>query len=136
VTPRTPKTKPVDRAEWRLYLAKAADFYETMLAALASKNWNSVGLAAVHCSISATDALLASRTGTRSVSPDHGDVVQLLQRNVKSDGASQNSKCLLRIIRMKNEVEYESRSFTEREAAAIVRDTERYFGWVKSLLPS
>lgn len=125
MAPRKLKTRQIDRAKYRIYLNKASDFYETMIDAFQKKNWNSVGLAAVHCVISATDALLSFQSGVRSVSQDHREVAQLLRQHVDSKGVLENSKRLLKVIGMKNLVEYEARNFTQKEANVVMKDTER-----------
>lgn len=134
MVPRKLKTRQTDKAKHRIYLNKASDFYETMIDAFEKENWNSVGLAAVHCVISATDALLTYQSGIRSVSQDHREVAQLLRQHISSEGVAENAKRLLKVIGVKNLVEYEARNFTQKEASTTVKDTERYFEWVKSLL--
>jgi len=42
---------------------------------------------------------------------------------------------LLKILDMKNHIEYEDRIFTEEESRRILKKTERYFNWVKQQLP-
>jgi len=42
---------------------------------------------------------------------------------------------LVKIISMKNIIEYEDRIFTEKEASEIFKRTERYYNWVKSQIP-
>lgn len=42
--------------------------------AFEKQNWNAVGLTAIHCMISATDAVLAYTAGIRSISRDHREM--------------------------------------------------------------
>jgi HEPN domain-containing protein len=128
-------SKAIDRGKYRVYLKKGQDFYRAMQRSLAEGNWNSVGLEAVHCAISATDALLAYAGGIRSTGQDHGDAARLLRETIHSPDTVRNSAHLLRIIEMKNVVEYEARDFTGEEAQDIAKHVERYLAWVRSFLP-
>jgi hypothetical protein len=61
----------IEKGDYRIYLQKAEEFYETMHQAKDRNNWNDVGLNAVHCTISSNDALLVFYAGIRSASEDH-----------------------------------------------------------------
>lgn len=135
MNPKKVPTRGIDRRKYAVYLKKAQDFYRAMRRSMDEANWNSAGLEAVHCAISATDALLAHVGGIRSTSQDHSDAVQLLIATVGTPEAASNSKHFLRIIEMKNLIEYEARNFTQKEAEVIARHTERYFAWARSILP-
>jgi len=76
------------------------------------EQWNAVGLNAVHCAISANDALLVYHLGIRSVSDDHLETIQLLQSNIQTDESRGAVSHLRRILSQKNLVEYEDREFT------------------------
>lgn len=99
-------------------------------------NWNSAGLCAVHCAISANDALLVYYKGIRSVSDDHKEAVRLLIETVIAPEAKENAQHLMKIIAKKNLVEYEHRLFFQSEAIGIIKHTDRFFNWVKSMLPT
>lgn len=122
----------IERSKHEIYWKKAEDFYQSMFRAYADKNWNSVGLEAVHCAISATDALLVRSKGIRSTSQYHRDIVDFMITQVNTEDAKKHSNTLLRIISMKNIVEYEDRPFREKEAADILKHTEKYFTWIKN----
>ena len=128
-------TKKIEKALYRDYLKKSTDFYRGMKSAMGESNWNSVGLEAVHCAISANDALLTYFGGIRSVSKDHKDAVRLMQDLFKTDDAKKNVNHLRRVIAKKNVVEYENRSFTRSEAEEIFNQAERFLDWVKLMLP-
>lgn len=128
-------SKAIDKSKYRIYLHKAQDFYRGMRRALDEGNWNSAGLEAVHCAISATDALLAYAGGIRCTSQDHGDAALLLKETLRTPEAAKNSVHFLRVVEMKNLVEYEARNFTSKEAEDVAKHIERYFTWVKSFLP-
>lgn len=117
------------------YLKKAIDFYNAMYASFAAENWNSVGLEAVHCAISANDAILSFFTGERSQRKDHKEAVKLLIKAVRTDESKKAADHLRKIISLKNLIEYEDRSFTKVEAESIIKQVDRFFEWVKSILP-
>lgn len=96
--PKRIRTRAIERSKYVIYLKKAQDFYRTMQLALGKGNWNSAGLAAVHCAIFATDAILAYSGGLRCASPDHGDAIRLLRDAITTPEALRKSKHLPTII--------------------------------------
>lgn len=136
MTPKSIPFKKIEHSKFTIYYKKAQDFYQTMLRAHTEKNWHSVGLEAIHCAISATDALLVYLRGVRSTSKNHLDTVDLLVNQLKIVDTKNYAQNLIKILEMKNLVEYEDRLFTQNEATEILKRTERYFNWIKNQLPS
>jgi hypothetical protein len=134
MNPKKIPSRAIDRSKYIVYLNKAQDFYQAMRRSMDEENWNSAGLEAVHCAISATDALLAYAGGIRCTSQAHSDAAELVKQTIRSSEAATNSRHFLRIVNMKNLIEYEARNFTQQEAVEIAKHTERYFDWVRSLL--
>ena len=126
------KTKTIERTEYKTYLKKATEFYETMLQAEKMEKWNAVGLNAVHCSISACDALLVFYAGIRSTSDSHLAVIELLSTSVKLPEVKSKSETLRKVLVKKGLIEYENRDFTQKEAGEILKLTERFYTWVTS----
>ncbi len=126
---RRSRTRSADRASATNYLKKAEEFFESMNHALQVERWNAVGLNAVHCAISSCDAVLVYYTRQRSASPDHETAVYLLNDLTKVPDARQKADTLRRILNQKNEIEYEDRTYTAREAAEIAKLTERFYHW-------
>lgn len=91
------KKVPPDRA--RIYWDKAQDFFRLMRDAAQSGNWNGAGLAAVHCAISATDALLVAKAGRRSSSKAHEDAADLVVAHIRHAQAAEQAKRLRGILR-------------------------------------
>lgn len=56
MTAKKIETKAIERTEFRTYLKKASEFYDIMLQAKEREKWNAVGLNAVYCAISSSDA--------------------------------------------------------------------------------
>ncbi len=108
------------------------EFYETMLQTVKDKRWNAVGLNAVHCAISAADALLVFHLGLRSADSNHQAVAELISNNLTISEIKTKSETLRKIINQKNMIEYEQRSFTEKDATTIAKLTERFYSWVTS----
>ena len=129
------KTRVADKTSYLNYLKKAQEFFQTMQKAYESGNWNSVGLEAVHCAISANDALLVFFGGIRSISPEHMDAVRLLTEIIDSEEARKNSTHLRRVVAKKNVIEYENRLFTKKEAEGVKLHAERFLSWTTPMLP-
>lgn len=118
------QSRRVPRSGAVAYLRKADDFARTMELADPASNANGAALAAVHCVISASDAISVHLRGERSAGRDHRDVIQLLshceipERSVVVNQVRQ-------VLDKKNEVEYEGRSIREAEARALCKAAAR-----------
>ncbi len=134
MAPRKASSKRIPPERAGIYWAKAQDFFKMMREAALARNWNGVGLAAVHCAISASDALLVAKAGLRSSSDDHRDAVYLLGGHIRHPEVKEQAGRLDRILAEKNLIECVDKSFSEKEALAIQKQVERYMGWVQTLL--
>jgi hypothetical protein len=134
MTAKRKKIVNVEKNDYKIFLNKAKDFYETMLKACDSENWTAVGLNAVHCAISCCDAMLTFHLGIRSAGEDHMQAASLLMRlpSVNEDGEANTFK---RIIAKKNVIAYENREFRQAEAIDIIKLAERFYRWTTSKLP-
>ena len=135
MTPKKLKTRTIEKGDYKIYLNKAGDFYDTMFKAKEAGKWAAVGLNAVHCAISCCDAILVFHLGIRSIDEDHTRVVNLLGRLPQS-GLTSEIATFKRIIAKKNLIAYENREFHQTEAIDILKQTERFYHWVISNLPS
>ena len=135
MSPRKLRTRNVTSTEAESYLNKAKEFYLSMIDEHQAGRWNAAGLAAVHCAISASDAVLGKIANVRSAGHDHSDVLALLREKVKGIGHSERTgeqvARLSRILGQKNLIEYESREFRRPECESLVKDVGRYFEWAK-----
>ena len=129
--PKKIKTRNEERNSSAVYWKKAEEFHDTMLSAQAAEKWNAVGLNAVHCVISAGDALLVRAAGLRSAGVDHKDVLHLLSVHIKEAKPSGALNHFDAVIRKKNLIEYEGREFVAKEAVEIVKHVERFYQWAK-----
>lgn len=131
---RRDRIRRVERARAGSYLAKATEFFASMQEAVHARRWNAAGLNAVHCAISACDAVLVYYTERRSASPDHEAAAYLLGSLTKVPEAPTKAQALRRILQEKHLIEYEDRPFTAHEAAELARITERFYRWADNLL--
>jgi len=136
MTPKQLKIKKVPRDQYATYWKKAQEFLHAMESSLKTGEWNAVGLNAVHCAISACDAVLVYYTEQRSASPDHDAAAYLLASLPKVPDAKPKAEALRRIIQEKHVIEYEDRAFTAHEAAELAKLTERFYRWAKELVGS
>lgn len=129
------RTRPVDKSLFRNYLKKAEESLESAKECLEKGRWNSAVVNAVHCGISACDALTVFKMGARHAGERHEDAIALLETlELPKDVLSGKGRQLSRLLGIKNAAEYEERLMYENEAREAVRDAERFFKWVKELL--
>ncbi len=121
------------RAEALKSLAKCAEFSAAAHAALSSDRWDAAGLSAIHSGICAGDAALIASAGVRSVSPDHGAVIALIDAQVPEFAATQRRQ-LSGLLKMKNQVAYEQRLLTQAEARHLVDNADRLAGWARRVV--
>jgi HEPN domain-containing protein len=126
-------TRPVNRSAAVNYLGKAHQFSRAMVESLDKGDWDAAGLNAVHCAISANDAVLVLTRGVRSASPRHDDSVTLLESMVNATGVKSATAQLKRLIAKKNVIEYEERLFKENEARDAVKNASRVLTWAEGL---
>lgn len=127
-------TRKVTKAQAAIYLSKAEQFYRTMKEAQENEDWDAVGLNAIHCVISANDALLGTLYGFRPAGGSHIEAAELLGQNEQGEQSKRNIARLDRMIKKKNLVEYEGRSITAAEARKLTTDTDRFLDWVRDRL--
>lgn len=135
MAPKKIKTQTIEKRDYKIFLKKGKDFYNIMLTARDTENWTAVGLNAVHCAISCCDTMLAFHLGIRSISDDHMDVVDLLQR-IPQFHNNVELNTFKRIIAKKSIVAYENREFRQVEALDILKLAERFYNWTTSNLPA
>lgn len=134
MTPKKVKTIAVNKSDYKIYLKKASDFFEMMQKSQDSETWTAVGLSAVHCAISCSDALLTFHLGVRSGSEDHRQVLDVLTR-IPKIGINSEVNTFKRIIAKKSIIAYECREFRRSEAIDIAKLAKRFYKWVTSNLP-
>ena len=129
------RTRSVRKELFGNYLEKAGESLEAARESLGARRWNAAAINAVHCGINATDALTVFMIGVRHAGERHEDAVTLLQTlSLPKATLSAKGRQLGRLLSIKNTAEYEERLIREKEAAEAVRDAERYYEWIETLL--
>jgi HEPN domain-containing protein len=126
----------VDKNVARVFWRRSAQCQVAMKNALDQGHWEAAGINAVHCAISANDAVLAAGPGIKASGKDHKDAVRLLLSRIKDEDAQVAAKRLEIIISKKSRVEYEQKRLSEKEARELVLDAERFFEWARTRLPT
>lgn len=126
---KTIPTRHVNKSASINYLKKAQQFSRAMVDSLDKEDWDASGLNAVHCAISANDAVTR---GIRSASLKHDDSVTLLEATVDIPGVKSAASQLKLLIAKKNLIEYEERMFKESEARDAVKNASRFLSWAEN----
>lgn len=127
------KTRKLNKARHSIYLKKASEFERGMTDAAGRKDWNAVGLNAVHAVISASDALTTFYLGERSTGDAHADVIGLL-RELPLEEAKEKARQASNVIDDKNAIEYEDVDFTAKSAERIEMQARRFVEWARAKL--
>jgi HEPN domain-containing protein len=127
-------TRPINKQDYNNYWKKAKDFYRGMSQSYIDSNWNSTSLEGIHATISAADAVLIFSRGYKSSSQKHIDVTSLIS-DLPLDGAKQAAGHISRVVSIKNIVEYTGEDHTSSEAQEVIKHVERFFNWVRKVLP-
>lgn len=132
---REPSSQRIDKSKASVFWRRAVQCQVAMNNALALGHWEAAGINAIHCAISANDAVLAAGPGVKATGRDHRDAVRLLESRLKDEDAQSAAKRLDVIISKKSRVEYEQKRLSEKEARELVLDVERFFSWAKTRMP-
>ena len=134
MTAKPIKSVSVAQSGYKGFRHKASDFYQVMKLSLDAELWHGVGLNAVHCVISLSDALTVYFLNKRFSGDDHRHASDLLAQ-IPNAGVKQYINAFDRIISKKHMVAYEEREFRQSEALEIAKQTERFFQWGMDQLP-
>ena len=135
MTPRS-TTRDVHKSMYANFLTKAEECFHACRNSFAAEEWNASAINAIHCCISACDAMCVYFLGKRHAGEAHEEAVNLF-RAVKEDNdeIKANANRLLRTLAVKNMAEYEERLVNRSEAERILKDAERFLTFVKNELP-
>ena len=129
------KTRDVPKSAYSNFLQKAEECFHAAQDSFEKEEWNASAINAIHCCIAASDAMCVYFLGKRHSGADHGDAAVLFKSIKNSEDINANVNRIIRILRMKNMVEYEERLVYKAEAEKILRDSERLLEFVKKQLP-
>ena len=90
-----------EKGDFGVFWNKAKQFHDMLLHAEKTEKWAALGLNAVHCAISTSDALLVRYLGQRSAGDDHIQITAIFSR-LPIDGVESQAANLKRIIAKKN----------------------------------
>lgn len=133
--PKWTKSVTMRRGDAALYLAKATQLAEEAQLALGGSRYDAAILNSIHAGISAADGVTVALAGRRSTDPDHQRAADLLEEVGRgSESISDRVKQLRGLLAKKNQVEYESRRTTAKEAADAVARAERMVQWAHEVV--
>ncbi|HLF06526.1 MAG TPA: HEPN domain-containing protein [Thermoplasmata archaeon] len=127
---RGERKEKVAREKASLYLRKAEDFAMSMKAGLEVGAWNGATVAAIHCVISACDAVTVHALGERSRGQSHEELASLLGRLPGADQALQLRQ-VAAVLQLKSAVEYGTYAATRGDAEGSVKRAGRILEWAR-----
>ena len=125
------KTKDMAKSTYANYLKKAEECFHAARHSFETEEWNASAINAIHCCISACDAICVYCLGKRHSGENHNDAAKLFQSIKNSEEVDANANRIMKILRIKNMAEYEERLVRKAEAEIILKDCERFFEYVK-----
>ena len=125
------KTKDVVKSAYTNYLKKSLECFHAAQSSFDTGEWNAAAINAVHCCISACDAMCVYFLGKRSSSEEHNDAARLFKSIKEDEAINTNANRIIRILKIKNMAEYEERLVRKSEAEAILKDYERFLEYVR-----
>ena len=129
------KTRAVDRFRAKDYLKKAEECKNTAAKAFDAGDYNACVINAIHCSVSAADALCIFKKGLRNASENHNDSIALFMSiDPNSDDIKRCVKHLSSLLSIKTDAEYGERLAGSNEAEQAKKHAERLFDFAKSRL--
>ena len=127
-------TRPINKEQFEDYWKKAQDFFRAMSRSYTEGNWNATALEGIHAAISAADTLIIFSRGYKSGSQRHSDTATLIA-NLPLEDSKKAAQHLTQILSVKNLVEYSGDNYSATEAQDVLKQVERFFNWVRKVLP-
>lgn len=129
------RTEHLDKRNYRTYLQRASECAQLMDDASQRGLWGGALVNAVHCAISACDAVTTYYLGERSSGQRHTDVVFLLQRSAAPEAVSQVRR-VQAILSKKSEIEYGATELPASRTRQVIEDAHAVLSWARRILPS
>ena len=129
-TKKVPKVEYLDR--WR----KALDRRGGMEREFAAGAMDPALVLAVQGVIAAADAITIYHCGERATAERHEDALEVLGRLEAIAGVKEASVHLVKLLRVKGEIEYTGRYPKPQEVSALIDHARRFFGFVEKHLPA
>ena len=128
-----PPTVPTRPGGHERFIRRARAFAFGMQAALREGHPDLALSAAAHCVIAACDAILAKKTGRRSIARDHSSVAGLIE-GLPLPGVAQKARQVEFVLSLKSAGEYEERDLSAEEVEKAVAMAKRVLEWVEAAL--
>ena len=128
------KTKDMPKSTYVNYLQKAEECLHASQNSFKSEEWNAAAITAIHCCISACDAMCVYFLGKRHAGENHNEAPKLFQSIKNNEDIKTNTNRIMKVLRAKNIAEYEERLIRKAEAETILKDCERFFEYVNKQL--
>ena len=116
-------TKPVTKAQVRLFMGKSEEYLAVAEFSLENGHTNAATSNATHAGINASDAILGARNGERPNGQDHMQAIPLL-RAVPQVGADA-ANALTRLLSKKTQAEYDPDPVRSTDATSAVEQARR-----------
>jgi len=129
------KTRDVAKSDYSNYLKKAEECFHAAQRSFENEEWNAAAINAIHCCITACDAMCVYFLGKRHSGEDHNEAAVLFKSIKHDEEISTNANRIMRILRAKNMAEYEERLVRETEAETMLNTCEKILEYVKKQLP-
>lgn len=129
------KTRDVAKSLYSNYVKKAEECFHAAENSLKNEEWNAAAINAIHCCISACDAICVYYLGKRHSGEDHNDAAKLFKSIKDSEENNTNANRIMKILRAKNMAEYEDRLVRKAEAESMWKDCVRFWEYVQKQLP-
>jgi len=129
------KTNDVEKSLYVNYLERAEQCIRAAETSFLNQDWTAATINAIHCCISACDAVCVYFLGKRYAGDDHANAVKFF-RGIKSNDEEiiTNANRFVRVIRIKNMAEYEERLIFKSEADKALKDSKRFLEYAKKKL--
>ena len=130
------ETVNAEKSKYAVYLARAEQNLDGAEDDFAKNRYDRCASSAVHCAISAADAVCIFKLGLRLKSKDHSRTVDLLRRlsSIEKDELETNARRLDRLISVKTDAEYGDHLIKRDAAEKALLDARRFFEFAKSVL--
>ena len=131
-----PRTRDEDPAKAPIFWQRAREYRESMHDSLGKDHWEAAAGAAIHCMVSAGDAVTVALSGSRCAAQDHGGApTVLLEKAATVADVEKATTRLSKALSIKSRVEYEGKRTTRKDAESLETHAERFFNWAQGALP-
>jgi hypothetical protein len=124
----TPRIQRTSKTRSAAYLRMAGEFSRGVATERADGNLRLAGVAAVHCLISAADAVLVFHLGLRSKGQDHREAQRLLS-GLDLPGRREAMEQFADVLRLKSDLEYNPEGVREEDVDRLEKQARRFLDW-------